>query len=229
MEKIIENNIQEQMSALDKKLDLVLEEVYAQKQSRIVFEDLVSDLSLIGKDVYKATTTELDKAGLEIDSEAIQLLGFKFLRNIDTITEMFGMLESANDLMKDMAPIVKQVGIDTVHKLHDFEQKGYFEFVQELGNLLDNIITHFSKEDVKMLSDNIVTILETVKSITQPEMLKAINNGLTIFKSLDTESIPEYSIWKVMKELNSPEMKKGIGFMITFLKNIASETNNNKI
>lgn len=90
-------------------------------------------------------------------------------------------------------------------------------------NVADNVVNHFTVEDVKLLGGNVITILETIKSLTQPEMLVAINNAISIYQNLDPKNAPEYSIWKVMRELNTPEMKKGIGFMITFLKKIATE------
>ena len=56
-------------------------------------------------------------------------------------------------------------------------------------------------------------------------MLGAINNAITVFKNMDVENIPEYSIFKAVKELRTPEMKKGIGFIITFLKNMSKLQN----
>jgi uncharacterized protein YjgD (DUF1641 family) len=216
-------DIQTKFDDLNRKMDMVLEEVIAQKQSRQTVEDLVTDVSLIGTDMFKAAVVELDNAGLEVDGEALKQLGFKFIRNINTFNELFGMLESANDLIKDVTPIIQQVGLDSINKMNELEQKGYFEFIAELGRMVENVVTHFNAEDVKMLSENIVPMLEIIKSLTQPEMLKAFNNGINVYKSLDTENIPEYSLWKIMKEINTPEMKKGMGFMITFLKNVAKE------
>ncbi len=215
--------IQSKFDDINRKLDMVLEEVIAQKQSRQTVEDLVTDVSLIGSDMFKAAVVELDNAGIDVDGEAVKQLAFKFIRNIDTFNELFGMLESANDLIKDVTPIVHQVGLDGINAMNQLEEKGYFEFIKELGKMMDNVVTHFGAEDVKNLSENIVPMLELVKSLTQPEMLKAFTNGVNIYKSLDTENIPEYSLWKIMKEINTPEMKKGMGFMITFLKNIAKE------
>lgn len=218
-----DQDIQIKFDDINRKLDIVLEEVMAQKQSRQTVEDLVTDVSLIGADMFKASVVELDNAGIELDAEALKQLAFKFIRNINTINELFEMLESANDLLKDVSPIIHQIGLDSIHKMNEFEQKGYFTFIAELGKMIDNIVTHFSAKDVKLLADNIVPMLEMVKNLTQPEMLKAFNNGINVYKSLDTENIPEYSLWKAFKELNSPEMKKGLGFMITFLKKIAKE------
>jgi uncharacterized protein YjgD (DUF1641 family) len=59
--------------------------------------------------------------------------------------------------------------------------------------------------------------------MTQPDMLKAMNNAVSIYKEMDTQNIPEYSLWKAFREMRSPEMKRGIGFMITFLKNLSNQ------
>lgn len=218
------DNIQEQINDINRKLDLVLEEMMAQRETRQSIEDLTSDLTIVGTDFFKATVTELDNAGIELDGEAVKQLMFKVVRNVGTLNEMFEMMESVNDLVKDASPILHQMGLDGINMMNQFEQKGYFDFMREGMNIMDNVVEHFSVEDVRLLADNVVTILETVKSLTQPDMLKAINSGLVVYKSIEVEDIEEYSIWKAIKAMNSKEMKRGIGFMITFLQNIAKET-----
>jgi len=213
-----EETIQLQIDAINRKLDLILEEVYAQRESRQSLQDLADDMSIIGKDIFKNTVIQLDKAGIEVDPEALTGIGLKLIRNLNNINEFLEMLESINDFMKDVGPIIHQVGLDTIHKLHELEQRGYIDFFRELSKSLDNIVTHFSADDVRALSDNIVFIMETVKNVTQPDMLKAINNALAIYKNLDMDNVEEYSIFKALMEFRKPEMKKGIGFMITFLK-----------
>ena len=218
------DNIQEQINEINRKLDIVLEEVLAQRETRLSIEDLTSDLTIVGSDVFKSTVTELDNAGIEIDGEAVKQLMLKLVRNVDTLNEMFEMMESVNDLAKDVSPILHQMGLDGIHMMNEFEQKGYFEFIRETMNIFDNVVTHFSAADVRLLADNVVTILETVKNLTQPDMLKAINSGLIVYKSIEIENVEEYSMWKAIRAMNSKEMKRGIGFMITFLQNIAKET-----
>jgi len=219
------NNIQEQINDINRKLDIVLDEIIAQRQTRQSIEDLTADLTIISKDVFASTVTELDNAGVEVDGEAVKLLMFKLIRNIDTLTDLFNMLESGKDLLSDLTPIIQQVGLDSIHMMNDFEKKGYFEFVSQSMKILDNIVTHFSTDDLQLLADNIVTILETVKTMTQPDMLKAINSALIVYKNIDMDNIEEYSLFKAFRAMNSKEMKRGIGFMITFLKNISNETN----
>lgn len=223
-----EQNIQLQIDEINKKLDLILEEIFIQRQSREATKDLIDDLSIIGKDVFKNSVIELDKAGVELKGEALAGMGIRLIRNIDNINDFLDTLESINDFLKDASPIARQVGLDAIQKLHELEQKGYIDFFRELTRVLDNIVTGFKKEDVQALADNIVTILNTVKSMTQPDMLEALNNGVKVYKSIDTRNIPEYTIWKALREMRSPEMRRGLGFMITFLKNLVKEENNSK-
>ncbi|UCH65165.1 MAG: DUF1641 domain-containing protein, partial [Ignavibacterium sp.] len=75
--------------------------------------------------------------------------------------------------------------------------------------------------DVKLLGDNIVTILNTVKNLTQPEMLQAINNALAVYKNIDFEIDEKVSLFSLIKDLNTPEAKKGLAVGIQFLKNLA--------
>jgi len=223
-----EQNIQLQIDEINKKLDLILEEIFIQRQNREATNDLIDDISIIGKDVFKNSVIELDKAGVELKGEALASMGIRLIRNIDNINDFLDTLESINDFLKDASPIARQVGLDAIQKLHELEQKGYIDFFRELTRVLDNIVTGFKKEDVKALADNIVTILNTVKSMTQPDMLEALNNGVKVYKSIDTKNIPEYTIWKALREMRSPEMRRGLGFMITFLKNLVKEENVSK-
>ncbi|MCF6365131.1 MAG: DUF1641 domain-containing protein [Bacteroidales bacterium] len=222
-----DKNIQYQINELNAKVDLILEEVIAQRGARIEKEDLVEDLTIVGKDMFSHAVTSLDKAGIELDGEALTALLIKVVRNIGTFNKMMDTLESMNDLVKDAAPIVNQMGLDAIAKFAEFEQKGYLDFIKELMKISDNIVSHFTVEDVRGLAENVVSILEMVKNMTQPDMLGAINNALTVFKSMDTEDIQEYSMWKAMRAMKTPEMKRSIGFMITFMRNLSASVNKN--
>ncbi len=217
-------DLQKQINEMNQKLDKVLEHVNNQRLKGEMVNDFLSDASIITKDAWDTTVKELDDQGVELDLDDMKQLVFKFLKNIKSFTQAIELFESANDLMKDAGPIVNEVGVDTIHKLHEFEQKGYFEFLSEVGKIMDNLVTHYSADDVRELADNIVTIMDTVRNLTQPEMLKAMNNAVSIYQKLDTEEVEEYSLWKAFRTLNSKEMKRGIGFIMTFMKKMSEET-----
>lgn len=218
-----EKNIQSQIDALDKKLDLILGYVNQQRLSSTVVEDLVSDLSIIGKDVYDSTVEELDKRQVELNTTELTDLAISFVRNIGNIKKVFDLLEMGMDLSEELTPIANEVIIDFTKSLGEFEQKGYFEFFKEFIPIMDNIVKGFTPDDLRGLADNIVSILSTVKEMTQPEVMGTMQNAIKAFNSMETESVPSYSVWRVIREMNSPEMKKALGYGVTFMKNVSKD------
>lgn len=220
--------MQTQIDALNDKVDLILEYVNQQRLKSQAVDDLVADVSLVGKDIYDSAVAELDNRSVEIDPEDVKMIGLKLLRNVRNINAVMDTFESTADFLKDASPIMNEMIIDLIRKLNEFDQKGYFEFFAEAGNIIDNIVSHFTREDVKLLAENIAPMLETLKSLTQPEMLKSVNNAVKIFSRMEVDTVPEYSIWKLMREMNKPEMKRTIGFMVTFMQSMSQTENNNK-
>ncbi|NOY38416.1 MAG: DUF1641 domain-containing protein [Chlorobi bacterium] len=214
--------IQTQINEINNKLDLVIQYVNDQRLKGDMVEDLVQDLSIIGKDAFQSAVIELDRQGVELDPEEIKVLLVKMIKNANNFSQVLNTFESMLDLMKDLGPISHEIIIDLIYKLQAFEQKGYFEFLTTLTKVFDNIVVHYSKEEVELLADNVVTILDTVKNLTQPDMLQAINNAVNIYKDLDPTNVPEITLWKTIRILNSPEMRKGFGFVITFLRSLTS-------
>ena len=216
------DNTTQQIAELNQKVDTILEYVNQQRLKSQAIDDLVADVSIIGKDAYDSTVKALDEHEVVLDPDQLRELAIRFAQNIGNFNTLLDTMGSAMDLVKDVGPIANEVIIDTTKKLHEFEQKGYFEFMKEFGAIIDNVVTHYSVNDVRMLADNVVTILDTLKNLTQPDMLKSIDTAVKVFANMETENIPEYSIFKVMREINKPEMKKAWGFLFTFMKNMST-------
>jgi uncharacterized protein YjgD (DUF1641 family) len=219
----MEENRANEIAELNQKVDTILEYVNQQRLKSQAIDDLIADVSIIGKDAYDSTVQALDDREVRLEPDDLRELGISLAQNVGNFNTMLDSLGSAMDLMKDVGPIANEVIIDATKKLHEFEQKGYFEFLKEFGVIIDNIVTHYGINDVRMLADNVVTILDTVKNLTQPEVLKSIDTAVKVFGNMETENVPEYSIFKVMREINKPEMKKAWGFLFTFLKNMSSD------
>jgi len=214
-------NILARMDALEQKLDLVLDYVNQQRLKSEVVEDLVSDVVIIGKDFYNSSVVELEKQVVELDPDELKQLTINLVKNVKNFNEIFALLESMTDLKKDAGLIVNEMIIELTKKLHTMEQKGYFEFAREIGNVMDNIVNNFSAEDIRQLTDNIVLMLQTMKNLTQPEMLVAVNNAVKVYGSIQADNIKPSSMWQLLREMRSPEMKSVLGFMVEFMKNLS--------
>lgn len=219
---------EKQIAALNQKVDTILEYVNQQRLKSQAMDDLIQDASIIGKDVYDSTVKALDEHEVVLDPDQLRELGIRMAQNVGNFNSMLDTLGSVMDLMRDVGPIANEVIIDATKKLNEFEQKGYFEFMREFGRIIDNIVIHYGAEDARMLADNVVAILDTVQNLTQPDMLRSVDNAVKVFSNLETENIPEYSIFKVVRELNKPYMKKSLGIFVTFMKNFNQNNFNNQ-
>lgn len=183
-----ENNIQEQIAALNRKMDLVLESIEQQKRNREELDDLVSDLSIVAKDAFQHTVVMLDKSQVDFDHSGIPMLLIKILQNVDTFYEMLEMLESAKDFMKDVAPILHQVGLDAVNKMNEFDQKGYFDIVRNLTQ--PDVIASLARtskalSEVKMDDklDN-KSLLGLLKQLNSPDVRRSLSYTLRLVEAM---------------------------------------------
>ena len=178
-------SVQTQIDSMNRKLDLILEEVALQRAHRQEMDGLKGNLL---------------RAGI-LD----QLISFK-------------------DFLDDAAPLARESFIDLMNRLDEFDRKGYFSFLKEMGMVADTVVTSFSAEDVRKLGDNVVTILTTVKNVTQPQMLNAVNNALLVYRTLDMEAADDMTWFGLMREMRSPEVRRGLSLVVRFLKSAASHT-----
>lgn len=213
--------VEDQLAEIQDSLAAIREELRVIRRTRDEIQDLKEDLSLVVKDVLKSSVEEMEEISPYInDGELVDLLK-RVVRNIGGFNRLLMQLESVEDFISDATPVGKELFNDAIARLQTLQEKGYFEYAHEVGGILDNITESFSPEDVRLLAENIVTILQTVKNLTQPDMLKAVNNAATIFKHLDPAEVEEYSLWRVVREVNSPEMRRAWGLFYTFLKNLS--------
>jgi uncharacterized protein YjgD (DUF1641 family) len=83
-------------------------------------------------------------------------------------------------------------------------------------------VTEFNEDDVNALGDNIVTILNTVKSLTQPQIMALTNNAL---QAIQEEPTPEgdVSAWALLRDLRDPKVRKGMARLLNMLKVLAEQ------
>lgn len=222
-----EKSIQEQINEINRKLDIILEESAIQRQNREAVNDLVDDVAVIGKDAFRHLVTDLDNAGIELDGDDLRRLILSLIRNLGNLGAMLETIESLNDLISDVTPIVKQMGLDGIKKFHELEQKGYFEILNQLGITIDTVVSRYSADQLKQLSANLIPVADTLIAVADRDVLERISAITNAWKEIKPEEIEEYSIWRMMRELNKPEVRKSFGFIMAFLAKI-NETPYNK-
>lgn len=220
-------NIENEIKSIHQKLDMLTEQFTQTQQKQRELQELKNDLSLIGKDIFETAVVELQDVAPYFDTDDLIHLVKKLLRNTRSLTNMLEQVESAGNMFEDIKPLAKQMFDSVLTTLNTLDKKGYFAFFGEASKIVDTVVTSFTVEDVKLLRENIATILLTVRNMTQPEMLSSVNNALSFFKKMDIIIEKDFSTWQLIKKARNPEVRKGMAFMLEFVKNMAKQENNN--
>lgn len=211
------------LELLHQKIDFLTEQVMETKRKQKEWEELRQDLTPVVTDVFRTAVKELDEVSAHFSYKDLIFLVKKLLRNTRTLISLFEQLESAKGFMEDAAPLSKDIFQSLLHQMEELDRRGYFVFMKGALQIIDNIVTSFSEEDVKQLGDNVVMILNTVKQLTQPEMMHTIQNVLMVYQHLDVVAPEKVSLFGLLKELNDPQVRKGIYTGLAMLKNISAD------
>ncbi|MBT3391145.1 MAG: DUF1641 domain-containing protein [Chloroflexi bacterium] len=219
------------LALLHQKIDALTEQVAALTSYAVIqqkrlqeFEELKNDVIPMVNHMIKLTIDELAEIGTEFAVEDLFFLLKRVIRNTHLWLGMLDRIEALMGVTDEAELLGKQVFNVAVEQLDQFERNGYFEFAREGWRIVERIVTDFSQEDVQALGDNIVIILNTVRNMTQPEIMALANNAVGAIQ----EDIPDHgevSTWALLRELGNPKVRRGMARLINLLKALDAQSN----
>jgi len=216
--------LHEQISELNRKIDYLIEEVALQKAKRQELEDLLDDLQIIGKDMFNTTVVELDKAGIEVNNECVARLGLNVVKNVRNFNYLLAALQGVIDFFEDFAPVIRQIGLDTINKFARFEQKGYFEYLEQFMKIMETVAKNYTADDLKRLNENIPLVIGIMKNVSTTENLLAIERATEVLaRTRMNDQIDNKSLFKLYKELRSPEVRKSLSYTLRLIREIMKQ------
>jgi uncharacterized protein YjgD (DUF1641 family) len=213
---------QNDLALLHQKIDVLTEHMEAQRRRQVELEELQRDMTPMINQLFRLSIEELAEIDTEFQLEDLLFLIKRLLRNTRRLNMLLDRLESVMDLGDEIGMIGQGVFNNLVEQLDELEKKGYFTFAQEGSKILDRIVTEYTEEDIQALGENIVTILDTVKNMTQPEILAVANNAVTAIQPTEQPQEP-LSTMGLLRELRSPEVRMGMTRMLGVVKAMAEK------
>lgn len=112
--------------------------------------------------------------------------------------------------------------------LAEAEHRGYFSFATAAAGVADRVVTNFDEHDIDQLGDNIVTILSTVREVTQPEMLALLGRMVEAVRAeqaaVATEPEEAPSLLALVRQLRDPAVRRGMGRALHTLRAVTTDT-----
>ena len=209
--------LNQKLDRLMTQVEFLTEEAQRQKRRQQEWDELKDDLIPIGNDVFRMTVTQLEEIQQHVQLEDILRLLKRLARNTRNLEQMLDQFEGMVELWSDLSPLSRDVFMRVMTQLEEMEHKGYFAFAQGGLDMVDHIVTSFTEEDVQQLSENIVLILQTVKEMTQPEIMTMLRRTATELK--DEEPV-DTSALSILRQLNDPSVRKGLAKTLNVLKSV---------
>ena len=219
--------LHQKIDSLSMQVAFLSEQAKIQQRRQQEFDELKQDMIPIANHLIKLTINELSEIDPEFEIEDLIFLLKRVLRNVPLILTMFDRFEAIMGITDEVELLGKQVFSTAVERLDQLEQEGYFGFAREGWGILERVVTEFSDEDVKALGDNVVTILTTVRNMTQPEIMAMANNALGAIQEVPPETKTP-SVLSLFRELSNPRTRRGMARMINLLQVLDEQPDDSK-
>jgi uncharacterized protein YjgD (DUF1641 family) len=214
---------------LTQKIDMLAEQVaYLTEQARIAEqarqsrEELMETMLPIAKDAMRLASEQMEEVQEYLDPEDLVRLLKKLVRHGPQIEMLVDQLDSLTDMLDVARPMLRE-GVDKATSLAgEFEKKGYFTFAQGGMRMMDNVVTSFGEDDVNRLGDNIVLILNTIKDMTQPEIMNFLRTTLLV-ASKEVEKPVSTSFLDLYRQMQDPAVRRGLALTMRVLKVVGDQ------
>jgi uncharacterized protein YjgD (DUF1641 family) len=213
-ETLVELN--QKVDALTAQVAFLAEEARLEQRRRQEWDELKGDLTPVMGEMYRLSVQQLDEIEGYVQLEDMIRLLKRLMRNTRNFEELLDQLEGMVDLGREVGGLSDSIFMLLMNRLDEMERKGYFTFLQGGIEIADQVVTNFSEEDVKQLGENIVLILQTMKDLTQPEIMQLLSTTATVMREDD---VPEdVSMFYIMRQMRDPEVKRGLARTLNVLK-----------
>jgi uncharacterized protein YjgD (DUF1641 family) len=217
------------MLELTQKIDLLTAQVtYLTEQAQITErarqdrEELVQTMMPMAKGAMRMASEQLEDVQEYLHPEDLVRLLKKVIRHGPQLEMMIDQIDGVMDLLAVAGPITKEAVAKATGVLDDLDRKGYFAFAQSGLRMADNVVTSFSPEDANRLADNIVLILNTVKDMTQPEIMNFLRSTLMVAEQ-EIEKPVDTGYFSLMRQMNDPAVRRGLALTLRVLRVVGQQ------
>lgn len=132
-------------------------------------------------------------------------------------------VEGVAELREDLWPMVRGASHALSRKLDELDQRGALAFAREGLAVIERVATSFDEDDVRLLGDNVVSILQTVRNLTQPEVMAVADRAALALK--ETGDPPDRKLG-LLRAMRDPEVRRGMALLLTVLRELGAQRGN---
>ncbi len=213
----------EQIERMSLQLDIIVAETLAQQQAREKWVELSDTLVPVTRGAMDVATRELDDLSDEVTADDLVRFARTAARSLPKLEALMAQLDSLSELLHTLNSLSGAAMGKATDMLAVADEKGYFAFAREGSKIADRVVTEFSEEDVQALGDNVVTILNAVKEMTQPEVMGLVQRTAGSVQDVEDSPMEPPSLFALLKSMRDPQTRRGLGKVMAMLHTVGEE------
>jgi uncharacterized protein YjgD (DUF1641 family) len=211
------------LDAMSAQMAVMAEQVARADAARAQWAELVETLVPVSRDVMDMTTRELTALESDVTIDDVTRFARTSARSIPQLNAMMAQLGSFSELGAEVTSISGAGVAKLTEVLQAAEDKGYFMFAREGAAIADRIVTTYSEDDVRALGDNVITIINAVKELTQPEVMQLLNRTAMTIQEVEETPMEPPSALALLKSMRDPQTRRGLARVLSMLHTVGAE------
>lgn len=217
------SDLAEKVDHLSAQVDFIAEELRQQAQSRQKWAELTETLTPVTASAMEMATREFEDLSQDVTVEDAAAFARTLARSLPELEAMLAQLQSLTELAELLSHLSGPAMAKLTDTLEVADQKGYFAFAQQGGLIVDRVVTEFTEDDVKALGDNVVTILNAVKEMTQPEVMGLVRRTALTVQDVEDRQIEPPSMFTLLKSMRDPQTRRGLSRVLSMLNTVGEQ------
>jgi uncharacterized protein YjgD (DUF1641 family) len=211
------------LDALTQQVAYLTDQAQAAERERQSRAELLHDLTPMMNDGFRIAVEQLEEVQSYTDLSELLRIVKRLLRNASHLESMLNQVESLFDLAQAVGPLTNQAFERATDVLQSAEQKGYFAFARGGAQIVDNVITSFTEEDVRRLGDNVVLILNVVKELTQPAIMQLTRNLVSDVEAEVSQEPLNTGLPALLRQMGDPAVRRGLALTLRMLRAVGRQ------
>lgn len=159
--------------------------------------------------------TPLDGASLAARLERVEA---ELAYTRASLDELVAHARRQQDLVDEMRPVASSIMRVATRRFAELEADGALGMSRAALRLGQRVLHGYTVEDVDALGDSVVAILDTVRAVTQPEILALVQEGAeTLEQAEEADPIGVIGLARASGDVN---VQKGLGILVATLRHV---------
>ncbi len=208
-----------QVDRLSAQMDFITAELLAQREARERWSELVETLVPVTRGAMDVATREMQELSQDVTIDDVTRFARTLARSLPQIEALMAQLDSLSELTETVTSLSGAGVAKLTDTLQAADEKGYFAFAREGSKIADRVVTEYTEEDVRALGDNVVTILNAVKEMTQPEVMGLVQRSVVQVQ----EPMEPPSMFALLKSMRDPQTRRGLARVMAMLHTVGEQ------